>query len=108
MIISGGENIYSAETESALSTHPDVAECAVIGVPDEKWGECVHAIVRLKPGTSENANALIEFCRSKIAGYKCPRSISFRTEPLPLSAAGKVLKRQLRAPFWEGRDRSVN
>lgn len=108
MIISGGENVYSAETESALSTHPAVAECAVIGVPDEQWGERVHAIIRLKPGVSENPDALIEFCRSKIAGYKCPRSISFRAEPLPLSAAGKILKRQLRAPFWAGRERSVN
>ncbi len=108
MIISGGENVYSAETESALSTHPDVAECAVIGVPDETWGERVHAIVRLKPGACEEPDALIAFCKTKIAGYKCPRSISFRTEPLPLSAAGKILKRQLRAPFWEGRGRSVN
>jgi len=108
MIISGGENVYSAETESALSTHPDVAECAVIGVPDETWGERVHAIVRLKTGAQQNADALIEYCKTKIAGYKCPRSVTFRSDPLPLSAAGKVLKRELRAPFWEGRARSVN
>lgn len=108
MIISGGENVYSAETESALSTHPDVAECAVIGVPDEMWGERVHAIVRLRPGAVEDEVALIAHCRSVIAGYKCPRSVSFRSEPLPLSAAGKVLKRQLRAPFWERRERGVN
>jgi long-chain acyl-CoA synthetase len=108
MIISGGENIYSAETESALSMHPDVAECAVIGVPDDKWGERVHAIVRLKPGSKEDAANLILFCKTKIAGYKCPATISFRSEPLPLSAAGKVLKRELRAPFWKDRDRAVN
>jgi long-chain acyl-CoA synthetase len=108
MIISGGENIYSAETESALSLHPDVAECAVIGVPDDKWGERVHAVVRLKPGAPENAEALIQFCKTRIAGYKCPATVTFVSEPLPLSAAGKVLKRELRAPFWKGRDRAVN
>lgn len=108
MIISGGENVYSAETESALSLHPDVAECAVIGVPDDKWGERVHAIVRLKPGAPENADALIQFCKTRIAGYKCPSTVTFRTDPLPLSAAGKVLKRDLRAPYWKDRDRAVN
>lgn len=108
MIISGGENVYSAETESALSTHPDVLECAVIGIPDATWGERVHAIVRLKPGLRPDPDSLIDFCKARIAGYKCPRSIDFREAPFPLSAAGKVLKRELRAPYWEGRARNVN
>jgi acyl-CoA synthetase (AMP-forming)/AMP-acid ligase II len=108
MIVTGGENVYSAETESTLSMHPDVAECAVIGVPDDKWGERVHAIVRLVPGAQASADDLIAHCKAKIAGYKCPQSIEFRDAPFPISAAGKVLKRELRAPYWEGRDRSVN
>jgi acyl-CoA synthetase (AMP-forming)/AMP-acid ligase II len=108
MIVSGGENVYSAETETALSSHPDVAACAVVGVPDDTWGERVHAIVVPRAGTEPDAQALIDHCRERIAGYKCPKSVSFRVEPLPLSAAGKVLKRALRAPFWAGRDRKVN
>ena len=108
MIISGGENVYSAETESALSTHPAVLECAVIGVPDAKWGERVHAVVRLATGASATSNELIAHCKSLIAGYKCPQSIEVRIEPFPISAAGKVLKRELRAPYWEGADRAVN
>lgn len=108
MIISGGENVYSAETESALSTHPDVLDCAVIGVPDEKWGERVHALVRCRPGTAPMADALIAHCKAKIAGFKCPQSIEFRDEPFPISAAGKVLKRDLRAPYWASRARNVN
>jgi acyl-CoA synthetase (AMP-forming)/AMP-acid ligase II len=108
MIISGGENVYSAETESALSTHPHVLECAVIGVPDEKWGERVHAIVRSAPGASATAEELIAYCKAKIAGYKCPQSIEFREEPFPISATGKVLKRDLRAPYWAGNGRNVN
>ena len=108
MIISGGENVYSAETESALSTHPDILDCAVIGVPDEKWGERVHAIVRVKPGAFPTAEALIAYCKTKIAGYKCPHTIEFRDEPFPISAAGKLLKRDLRAPYWSNRERNVN
>jgi long-chain acyl-CoA synthetase len=108
VIVSGAENVYSAETENAVHQHPAVAECAVIGVPDEQWGERVHAIVRLKPNESLTEDALIEHCHSLIAGYKCPRSVTFREEPLPLSGAGKILKRALRAPFWEGRSRRVN
>mgnify|MGYP003386818918 CR=1 FL=1 len=108
MIISGGENVYSAETESALSIHPDVLACAVIGVPDAKWGERVHALIRLKPDAETTAAALIAYCKTKIAGYKCPQSIEFWTEPFPISAAGKVLKRELRAPYWAGVDRNVN
>ena len=108
MIISGGENIYSAETEEALYNHPSVAECAVIGVPDERWGERVHAIVRCKPGTTATAEELIAHCHKLIANYKCPRSVEFHENPLPLSGAGKILKSELRKPFWEGQEKRVN
>jgi len=108
MIISGGENVYSAEVEAALYHHPAVAECAVIGVPDEQWGERVHAIVRLKADTAATEAELIESCRARIAGYKCPRSMTLRDEPLPLSGAGKILKSELRKPYWEGRERRVS
>lgn len=108
MIVSGGENIYSAEVESVVSTHPAVAQVAVVGIPHDEWGEAVHAIVVVKPGSDYSEEAVIEHCKGKIAGYKCPKSVEFRDEPLPLSGAGKVLKRELRAPFWEGRERQVN
>lgn len=107
MIISGGENVYSAEVEQALYQHAGVAECAVIGVPDETWGERVHAIVRLKAGATANAEDLIVHCAGLIAGFKCPRSVAFTPDPLPLSGAGKILKGELRKPFWEGREKSV-
>lgn len=107
MIISGGENVYSAEVENVLYQHPAVAQCAVIGVPDEKWGERVHAIVVLKEGAEATADALMAHCKELIAGYKCPRSMSFREEALPLSGAGKILKTELRRPYWEGQDRNV-
>ncbi|MBT5263206.1 MAG: long-chain fatty acid--CoA ligase [Rhodospirillaceae bacterium] len=96
MIISGGENIYSAEVENALHLHPAIAECAVIGLPDERWGERVHAVVRLENGTAIAAEDLIEHCRGLIAHYKCPREIEFSTEPLPKSGPGKILKSALR------------
>ncbi len=108
MIVSGGENVYSTEVESALSTHPAVGQVAVIGVPDPEWGEMVHAIVVARPGQPVDEATLIAHCRGRIAGYKCPRSVEFRNEALPLSGAGKILKRELRAPYWEGRDRQVN
>ena len=108
MIISGGENIYSAEVENCLAQHPAVAQCAVIGIPSEQWGEAVHAIVTRKPGAVVAADEIIAFCRERIAGYKCPRSLEIRDEGLPLSGAGKILKRELRAPFWEGKVRKVN
>jgi long-chain acyl-CoA synthetase len=108
MIISGGENVYSAETEEALYSHPAVAECAVIGVPDEQWGERVHAIVRFKAGMSVTADDLVAHCHTLIAGYKCPRSVDLREESLPLSGAGKILKTDLRKPFWEGKEKRVN
>lgn len=107
MIVSGGENVYSAEVENVLFQHPAVAQCAVIGVPDDKWGERVHAIVVLNEGAEADEQALIDHCRAQIAGYKCPRSLTFRNEPLPLSGAGKILKTELRKPFWEGQDRGV-
>ncbi|MDB5654185.1 MAG: long-chain fatty acid--CoA ligase [Tardiphaga sp.] len=101
MIISGGENVYSIEVENAVAQHPAVAQCAVIGIPDPQWGETVHAFVIAKPGHAVNAAEIIAFCRDRIAGYKCPRSVEVRSEPLPLSGAGKVLKRELRRPFWD-------
>ena len=96
MIITGGENVYSAEVENAIYQHPAVAMCAVIGVPDEQWGERVHAVVQVKPGQTITDAAIMAHCRERIAGYKCPRSVNVRTEPLPLSGAGKVLKTVLR------------
>jgi len=108
MIISGGENVYSAEVENAISTMPGVAEVAVIGVPDERWGERVHAIVVLRQGVALGADDVIDHCRNQIAGYKCPRSVDFRDTPLPLSGAGKVLKRELREPYWKNFTEAVN
>lgn len=108
MIVSGGENVFSAEVESALSTHPDVAAACVVGIPSEQWGEAVHAIIIPAEGASPDAAAIIAHCKDQIAGYKCPRSIDFRNEPFPLSGAGKVLKRDLRAPYWEGQEKSVS
>ena len=96
MIISGGENVYSVEVENVLAQHPAVAQCAVIGIPSERWGEQVHAVVMLRPGTEASSEELIAFCRERIAGYKCPRGVDLSAEPLPLSGAGKILKRTLR------------
>ena len=108
MIVTGGENVYCAEVENAIGTHPAVLQVAVIGIPDDRWGEAVHAIVMLHEGASVTAEELTAHARELIAGYKLPKSIEFRTEPLPLSGAMKVLKRELRAPYWEGRERAVN
>lgn len=95
MVITGGENVYPAEVESTLASHPAVAMCAVIGVPHEKWGEAVHAVVVLKPGMQASAEALSAHCHARISGYKCPKSYTF-TDRLPLTAAGKVQKTELR------------
>ncbi|KAA2255205.1 long-chain-fatty-acid--CoA ligase [Solihabitans fulvus] len=95
MIVSGGENVYSAEVENAIATHPAVAGCAVIGVPDDRWGERVHAVVVLREGTSVTEDAIREHARLTIAGYKCPRSVEF-VDSLPLSSTNKVLKTELR------------
>ena len=107
MIVSGGENIYPAEVENALFSHVDVADVAVIGVPDEKWGEAVKAIIVPKPGTTPSEADIIAYAKTRIAGYKCPKSVDIHPEPLPRNASGKVLRRQLRASFWEGRERNV-
>ncbi len=108
MIISGGENVYSVEVENAIVKHPAVLHCAVIGIPDDRWGELVHAVVVCRPEAEVTADALTAFCRTLLGGFKLPRSIEIRDTPLPLSGAGKVLKRDLRAPFWDGRSRKVN
>jgi long-chain acyl-CoA synthetase len=108
MIVTGGENVYSAEVENCVAQHPAVAQCAVIGVPDQKWGEAVHAVIMRKPGAAVTAADIIEFCKARIAGYKCPLSVKIQDEMLPLSGAGKILKRELRKPYWEGKTRQVN
>ncbi|MEO6081945.1 MAG: fatty-acid--CoA ligase, partial [Umezawaea sp.] len=101
MIVTGGENVYSAEVENALARHPAVATCAVIGVPDTEWGERVHAVVVLVDGGHATADELREHCKQHIAGYKSPRSVTF-VDALPVSGAGKVLKRELRRIHHEG------
>ncbi|MDT4870855.1 3-[(3aS,4S,7aS)-7a-methyl-1,5-dioxo-octahydro-1H-inden-4-yl]propanoyl:CoA ligase [compost metagenome] len=106
MIVSGGENIYSAEVEGAIASHPAVAQCAVIGIPCAKWGETVHAVIVLKPGAKASVEDIVAHCRERIAGYKLPRSVEFR-DSLPLSGVGKVLKTELRKPFWEGHARGI-
>lgn len=108
MIVTGGENVYSVEVENAIATHPDVAQVAVIGIPSERWGEAVHAIVVPRDGATLTEAEIIEHARRSIAAYKVPKSVELRDAPLPLSGAMKVLKRELRAPYWEGRDRAVN
>jgi long-chain acyl-CoA synthetase len=108
MIVTGGENVYSVEVENAIASYPDVAQVAVIGIPDDVWGEAVHAIVVPKEGTHPTADVIIAHARQSIAGYKVPKSVEIRSEPLPLSGALKVLKRDLRAPYWAGQERGVN
>ncbi|WP_211249183.1 long-chain-fatty-acid--CoA ligase [Nocardioides aequoreus] len=106
MIISGGENIYSPEIERVLAEHPAVMEVAIIGVPDDRWGETVKAVVSLHPGQSATEAELIDFCREHLAKYKCPTSVEF-LEALPRNPTGKILKRDLRAPYWQDADRRV-
>ncbi|NJN50785.1 MAG: long-chain-fatty-acid--CoA ligase [Gammaproteobacteria bacterium] len=109
MIVTGGENVYSTEVEDVLYRHPAVLEAAAFGVPDQKWGEAVHAVVVPRPEHHNiDPKELIAFCHQHIAGYKVPKGIDIRDEPLPKSGPGKVLKRELRAPFWQGVDRSVS
>ena len=108
MICSGAENVYPAEVESAIYGHPAVQEVAVIGVPDEKWGEAVKAIVVLKPGQQASGDDIIAFARTRIAGFKAPKSVDFMEGMLPRGPSGKILRRALREPFWAGRDRRVN
>jgi acyl-CoA synthetase (AMP-forming)/AMP-acid ligase II len=108
MIVTGGENVYSVEVENALASHPAVAQVAVIGIPHEQWGEAVHAIVVVREEGVVTESELIAYARQQIAGYKVPKSVELRDQPLPLSGALKVLKRELRKPYWEGRERKVN
>jgi fatty-acyl-CoA synthase len=107
VIISGGENVSSIEVEDALFSHPSVAEVAVIGVPDERWGETIKALVVVAPGAEATEEDLRAWCKQRLAGYKCPTSFEFRDE-LARTATGKLQKFKLRAPYWEGRDRLVN
>jgi acyl-CoA synthetase (AMP-forming)/AMP-acid ligase II len=107
VIISGGENVSSIEVEDALYGHPAVAEAAVIGVPHDRWGETVKALVVLRPGSEASEAEVIEFCRARLAHFKCPTSVEFR-ESLPRTATGKLQKFRLRQSYWEGRERQVN
>jgi long-chain acyl-CoA synthetase len=107
MIITGGENVYPAEVENVLMSHPGVADVGVIGVPDEKWGEAVKAVVVRAPGSEATEKELIAYARDRMAHYKVPRSVDW-ADALPRTPSGKILKRDLRAPYWEGRDRQVS
>jgi acyl-CoA synthetase (AMP-forming)/AMP-acid ligase II len=107
MIITGGENVYSAEVENALASHPAVAACAVIGVPDADWGERVHAVVVLLPGQQSTADEIRTHCKTLIAGYKAPRSVDF-VDAMPMSGAGKILKRELRKQYWNDTGNQVS
>jgi long-chain acyl-CoA synthetase len=106
MIVSGAENVYPAEVENVIMSHPDVADVAVIGIPDERWGETPRAMVVRAAGSQLTEGELLAYCRERLAGFKCPRSVQWLDE-LPRNPSGKVLKKDLRAPFWEGRTRMV-
>ena len=106
MLVSGGENVYPVEIENALYQHDAVAECAVFGIPDERWGEVPAAHVVLSADTSISAEELTDFCASKIARFKRPRIIKF-VESLPKTPVGKIQKNELRAPYWKGHDRNI-
>ncbi len=107
MILTGGENVYSTEVENVLYMHPAVLECAVIGVPDEKWGEAVKGIVVLKPGQNTSSEEIIRFCKEHIAHYKAPKSIDF-IEALPRTGSGKIQKKELRDRYWKGYEKKVH
>jgi long-chain acyl-CoA synthetase len=107
MIVTGGENVYSGEVEAVIFDHPAVREVAVFSIPDPQWGELVAACVALKSGTNVTAEALIAYCRERLANYKVPRRLEFSETDLPKNGAGKVLKRLLRERFWTGADRAV-
>ena len=106
MIVSGGENVYPAEVENALFKHPEIADVAVVGVPDDRWGEAVKAIVVAEQGKSPDPAEIISWAKTQIAGYKVPKSVDF-IDALPRNPSGKILRRELRDPYWEGRDRKV-
>ncbi len=107
MIVSGGENVYPIEVESVLAAHPAVADVAVFGVPDDKWGEAVKAVIVKKPGVDLTADELLAWTRDRLAGYKRPQSLDF-VEAIPRNPSGKILKRQLREPYWQGAARQVH
>ena len=107
MIISGGENVYPAEVENALALFPALAEIAVIGVPSDRWGETVKAVVAVRPGSAIDEAELIRFAKQRLAGFKCPTSVDV-VSALPRSPTGKVLKKVLREPYWTGRERAIN
>jgi acyl-CoA synthetase (AMP-forming)/AMP-acid ligase II len=106
MIISGGENIYPAEIENVLMGHPAVVDCAVIGVPSERWGETVKALVVAAPEARPEAKELVDYCRERLAHYKCPTSVDW-LERIPRNPSGKILKTELREPYWKGEQRFV-
>jgi acyl-CoA synthetase (AMP-forming)/AMP-acid ligase II len=106
MIISGGENIYPAEIERVMAEHPSVQDVAVIGVPDERWGEVPKAVVVAVPGATIDAEALLAWTRERLASFKCPKTIDVVAE-LPRNPTGKILKKELRKPYWEGRERQI-
>ncbi|MCH7960191.1 MAG: AMP-binding protein [Candidatus Hydrogenedentes bacterium] len=108
VIISGGFNVYTAEVESVLNDHPAVTEAAVIGIPHDEWGESVHAIVVCTPGSKLTPDDLVAHCRSRLSKFKVPKNVSFHDGPLPKSGAGKILKQELRRPFWEDQKRQVH
>ena len=107
MILTGGENVYSTEVENVLYMHPAILECAVIGVPDEKWGEAVRAVVVLRPGQAAGEQEIVQFCKDRMAHYKAPKSIDF-IDALPRTGSGKIHKKGLRDPYWEGLERKVH
>jgi acyl-CoA synthetase (AMP-forming)/AMP-acid ligase II len=108
MIITGGENVYSAEVENIIMQFPGLLECAVVGIPSKKWGEAVHAFVVVRDGFEVKEDTIMDYCRTQISSFKCPRTIDIQTNPLPKSAAGKIQKFELRAPFWAGHDRKIS
>jgi long-chain acyl-CoA synthetase len=106
MIVTGGENVYPIEVESVIAEHPAVADVAVIGVPDHRWGETVKAVVVLRPGAAATELDIIEFCKSRLAGFKRPTSVDF-VQAIPRNPTGKILKRELREQYWQGQARRV-
>ena len=107
MIVSGGENIYPAEVENALMSNEEILDAAVVGIPDDKWGESVKGFVVIAAESSLSEDEIISYSRTQIAAYKCPKSIEFINE-LPRNPSGKILRRELRDPYWEGIDRKVS
>jgi acyl-CoA synthetase (AMP-forming)/AMP-acid ligase II len=107
MIISGGENIYPKEVEDVIYTHPAVRECTVVSSPSEGWGEIVRAVVVLKPGMSATEKEIIDHCKTTLAGYKCPKAVSF-WDDLPKTIVGKIMKKEIKHMFWEGKDRMIS